>query len=79
MDTPWQPISTAPLDRVVLTNEGCAIYLNHKVTAYWCVKPGWFACSPSGYIFEDADDGILGQRVSPTLWMEFPALPTKED
>ena len=74
----WQPIATAPLDRMVLTDCGCAIYQDHKDTAFWMCKPGWFTCTPEGNVYEDADDGIIGQRCDPTLWMEFPALPTKE-
>ena len=77
---PWQPITTAPADdgHVVLTNEGFARQCSAGEAAYWCVKPGWFSCSVSGYIFECADNGISGSRIEPTVWMEIPTLPAHE-
>ena len=74
----WMPIATAPLDHMVLTDRGCAIYQTDRDLAFWTCRAGWFTCSPEGDIFEDADCGISPSRTEPTLWMEFPALPTKE-
>lgn len=57
-----QPIETAPVDTIVLTNVGIAI----KPSAF----TDWMSCDADGYILRnETTDDIC---VSPTLWIPLP-------
>lgn len=66
-----QPIESAPRDgTVILTDCGCAMYLDQ---CYWGspVPSGrWAECSPGGTPDECADNGIF--TCSPSLWVPLP-------
>lgn len=72
--SPWKPIITAPKNRVILTNEGTACYVDQK---NWGspVTNGWYLCSAEGNIPTCADEGISISAIEPTVWMDIPAIP----
>jgi hypothetical protein len=73
----WQPIETAPRDRVILTDKGTARYVAQK---NWgsSVTDAWYLCETSGDIPSCAEDGMSISRIYPTSWMEIP-FPTLEE
>jgi len=66
-----QPIATAPKDgTVILTDCGCAMFIDQ---AYWGPRSGkgkWAECSPWGDPDHCADDGTI--YCSPKLWVPLP-------
>lgn len=69
------PIATAPLDAVVLTDEGFARYVDHRE---WGspVEDGWYLCYSSGEPFKDADEGMDPFKITPKWWVRMPAFPS---
>lgn len=63
-------ISTAPRDRVILTDCGLARYVDQR---RWGspVSDGWYACDAGGDIPSCADNGMSISEISPKRWMEF--------
>ena len=65
----WQPIDTAPKDRVVLVNDTTG--MTPWSAAYWREVTEW-----SGWIYDDeaaADNNPLGPQ--PTHWFDVPPVP----
>lgn len=67
----WQPIETAPKDRVILTDEGTARYVDQRG---WGspVTNGWYLCFAHDSIPDCADEGMSIARMQPTIWMDIP-------
>ena len=74
MGANWQPIKTAPKDRVILTNEGTGIYVDQRG---WGspVRNGWYLCTLQGDIPTCAEDGMSVSSIIPKWWMQIPELP----
>ena len=70
----WQPIDTAPLDRVILTDRGTARYVDPRHFAS-PVKRGWYLCFACDHIPWCADDGMEISEMYPKYWMDIPPLP----
>ena len=71
---PWQPIKTAPRNRVILTNEGTATYVDQRG---WGspVTNGWYLCTTQGDIPSCAEDGMAISSITPTQWLDIPLTP----
>ncbi len=57
----WQPIQTAPKNKVVLTDEG---------TGKWDGR--WYLCTTDGVIPSCADWGLEPSEIEPVRWMPLP-------
>ena len=66
-----QPIETAPLDQVILTEVGMVCHVNQRD---WGspVTNGWYLCDTDGDIISCADDGMNVSRVYPKKWLPLP-------
>lgn len=67
----YQTIDSAPRDRVILTNEGTARYVD---PSQWAspVDRGWYLCFSCGTIPTCADEGMDIAKIEPTHWMPLP-------
>lgn len=63
-------ISTAPRDRVILTERGLAKYVDHQRFPD-LVTAGWYVCSVDGDVSWDEEHGLGLSAISPKRWMEF--------
>lgn len=72
----WQPIATAPKDKVILTDQGTACYVDQRG---WGspVTNGWYLCDTGDNIPTCADDGMSISAIEPKLWMPMP--PSSEE
>ena len=72
----WQSISTAPKDRIILTNDGTARYID-KNYGFHAPAEGWYLCSPSGFIPCCDNEGMEISRIYPQTWLDI-ELPANE-
>lgn len=63
-------ISTAPRDRVILTDCGLARYVDQRFFGS-PVENGWYLCEPSGFIISGGEEGMGISMTDPKRWMEF--------
>lgn len=72
-----RPMSCAPKNQVILTNEGLVRYVDPK---NWGspVTRGWYNCTLDGDIASCADDGMAISHAEPQFWTEVPLLATPE-
>jgi len=66
----WQPIDTAPKDKVIVTEDGFAIWSN-KVRYGRVV--GWIACDGDGMPYRCIEEGAW--ELAPNWWIVLPPLP----
>lgn len=74
----WEPIKTAPLDRVIFTDCGVVRYVSQSG---WRspVVDGWYMCDLSGAIPICADEGMSISCESPAQWTELPDIPSMKE
>jgi hypothetical protein len=68
---PWQDIANAPKDRVILTNEGTACFVEQRNWGSPVIN-GWYLCPIDGNILTCADDGMSISSIQPKRWMDIP-------
>lgn len=72
----WQSIDTAPHDRVILTDQGTARYVDPQPWASPVKrKRGWYLCFACDHIPWCAEDGMAISEMDPKYWMDIPPLP----
>lgn len=66
----WQPIGSAPKDRVIITDKGFAKFVTYESYG----EEGWFICREDGTILSCGDYGIAISKIEPQVWMDIPEM-----